>query len=155
MQTKTISHIIAIICQDKIITILYMNITLFISCFIILVITIYLYITSKTNDKTILSVMIFGQLLLLIGSIIKNNILIEISHILYTLTIIFGVFYFKETQNKIFLLIIIFITLLTRKYFNGCLFSIANNNTKIIDIDINFDYIYIPLLIIIIYKLKI
>ena len=132
-----------------------MNITLFISCFIILVITIYLYITSKTNDKTILSVMIFGQLLLLIGSIIKNNILIEISHILYTLTIIFGVFYFKETQNKIFLLIIIFITLLTRKYFNGCLFSIANNNTKIIDIDINFDYIYIPLLIIIIYKLKI
>ena len=84
---------------------------------------------------------------------IKNNILIEIAHILYTLTIIFGVFYFKETNNKIFLLIVIFITLLTRKYYNGCLFSIANNNTKIIDIDINFDYIFMILLLIVIYKL--
>ena len=130
-----------------------MNISLIYPCFLYLVITIYLYITSKTNDKTILSVMIFGQLILLIGSMIKNNILIEITHILYTLTIIFGVFYFKETQNKIFLLIIIFITLVTRKYFKDCLFYKANNNTRLIDIDINFDYIYIPLLLIVIYKL--
>ena len=133
-----------------------MNISLIYPCFLYLVITIYLYIiTSKTNDKTILSFMIFGQLLLLIGSTIKNNILIEIAHILYTLTIIFGVFYFKETHNKIFLLIIIFITLVTRKYFKDCLFYKANSNTRLINIDINFDYIYIPLLIIIIYKLKI
>lgn len=130
-----------------------MNITLFIFCFIFLVITIYLYINSKTNDKYLLGTIIFGQILLLIGCMIKNNILIEIAHILYTLTIIFGVFYFKETNNKIFLLIVIFITLLTRKYYNGCLFSIANNNTKIIDIDINFDYIFMILLLIVIYKL--
>ena len=91
MQIRTISHIVAIICQDKIITILYMNISLIYPCFLYLVITIYLYIiTSKTNDKTILSVMIFGQLLLLIGSTIKNNILIAF----------FITFYQVETRQE-------------------------------------------------------
>jgi len=130
-----------------------MNIDLFISCFIILVITIYLYINSKTNDKYLLGIIILGQILLLIGITIKNNILIEISHIVFVLSIIFGVFYFKETHHLYYLLGIIIFTLLTRKYFNGCLFYIANNNTKIIDIDMNFDYIYSSLLLIIIYKL--
>lgn len=130
-----------------------MNINLIYPCLLYLVITIYLYINSKLNDKYILSVMIFGQILLLIGSVIKNNILIEIAHILYTITIIFGVFYFKEIYNKIFLLIIIFVTLVTRKYFQDCLFYKANSNTRLIDIDINFNYIYSPLFLIVIYKL--
>ena len=97
--------------------------------------------------------MIVGQLLLLLGSIIKNDILIEIAHILYTLTIILGVIYFKETPNILFLLIIILITLLTRRYYQDCLFYKANNNMRLIDIDINFDYIYLSLLMIVIYKL--
>ncbi len=130
-----------------------MNISLIYPCFLYLVVTIYLYINSKTNDTSILSIMIFGQLLLLIGSIIENNILIEIAHILYTLTIIFGVIYFQEIPNKLFLLIAIFITLATRRYFQDCLFYKANNNTRFIDIDINFDYIYLPLFLIVIYKL--
>jgi hypothetical protein len=113
----------------------------------------YLYINSKTDDKSILSIMIFGQLLLLLGSSIKNDILIEIAHILYTVTIIYGVIYFQETPNKLLLLIIIFITLATRRYFQDCLFYKANSNTRLIDIDINFDYIYLPLFIIVIYKL--
>ena len=130
-----------------------MNISLIYPCFLYLLVTIYLYINSKTDDKSILSIMIFGQLLLLLGSSIKNEILIEISHILYTVTIIYGVIYFQETPNKLFLLIVIFITLATRRYFQDCLFYKANNNTRLIDIDINFDYIYLPLFIIVIYKL--
>ena len=130
-----------------------MNISLIFLCFIYLIIAIYLFKNSKTTDKYLLGVIIFGQLILLIGSMIKNNIYIEVAHILYTLTIIFGVFYFKETQNKLFLLIVIIITLLSRKYFNGCLFSIANNNTQIIYIDINYDYMFVLLLLIVIYKL--
>ena len=130
-----------------------MNISLIYPCFLYLLVTIYLYINSKTDDKSILSIMIFGQLLLLLGSSIKNDILIEIAHILYTVTIIYGVIYFQETPNKLFLLIIIFITLATRRYFQDCLFYKANNNTRLIDIDINFDYIYLPLFIIVIYKL--
>ena len=130
-----------------------MNISLIYPCFLYLLVTIYLYINSKTDDKSILSIMIFGQLLLLLGSSIKNDILIEIAHILYTVTIIYGVIYFQETPNKLFLLIIIFITLATRRYFQDCLFYKANSNTRLIDIDINFDYIYLPLFIIVIYKL--
>jgi hypothetical protein len=130
-----------------------MNISLIYPCFLYLLVTIYLYINNKTDDKSILSIMIFGQLLLLLGSSIKNDILIEIAHILYTVTIIYGVIYFQETPNKLFLLIIIFITLATRRYFQDCLFYKANSNTRLIDIDINFDYIYLPLFIIVIYKL--
>jgi hypothetical protein len=130
-----------------------MNISLIYPCFLYLFITIYLLINSKTNDKLILSIMIVGQLLLLLGSIIKNDILIEIAHILYTLTIILGVIYFKETPNILFLLITILITLITRRYYHDCLFYKANNNMRLIDIDINFDYIYLPLLMIVIYKL--
>ncbi len=130
-----------------------MNISLIYPCFIYLFITIYLLINSKTNDKLILSIMIVGQLLLLLGSIIKNDILIEIAHILFTLTIILGVIYFKETPNILFLLITILITLITRRYYHDCLFYQANNNMRLIDIDINFDYIYLPLLMIVIYKL--
>ena len=126
-----------------------MNISLIYPCFLYLLVTIYLYINNKTDDKSILSIMIFGQLLLLLGSSIKNDILIEIAHILYTVTIIYGVIYFQETPNKLFLLIIIFITLATRRYFQDCLFYKANSNTRLIDIDINFDYIYLPLFIII------
>ena len=130
-----------------------MNISLIYPCFLYLLVTIYLYINNKTDDKSILSIMIFGQLLLLLGSSIKNDILIEIAHILYTVTIIYGVIYFQETPNKLLLLIIIFITLATRRYFQDCLFYKANSNTRLIDIDINFDYIYLPLFIIVIYKL--
>ena len=131
-----------------------MNILL-LPCLFFMIITIYLYTISKTNDKYLLGTMIFGQILLLIGSSIKNNILIEIAHILYTLTIILGVIYFKETPNILFLLIIILITLLTRRYYLDCLFYKANNNMRLIDIDINFDYIYLSLLMIVIYKLYI
>lgn len=42
-------------------------------CLIFMIITIYLYYHSKTNDKYLLSIMIFGQFILLFGSIIKND----------------------------------------------------------------------------------
>jgi hypothetical protein len=130
-----------------------MDIDLIKPCIIYLVITLYLFCISKTRDSILLGIMIIGQLILLYGSIVKNNILIEISHIFYTLSILFGVLFFTEKLNNIFLLLIIFITIFTRRYFKDCLFYKINSNTKIIDIDINFDYIYILTLVIIIYKL--
>ena len=133
-----------------------MDINLKIPCIFFMIITIYLYNISKTNDKNLLRIMIFGQILLLIGSIINNNILIEISHIFFVLSIFIGVFYFKEKYNKYFIFIIILLTLFTRKYFKDCLFNIASNNTNIINIiniNINYDYVFILLLLIIINKL--
>jgi len=130
-----------------------MNILL-LPCLFFMIITIYLYTISKTNDKYLLGAMIFGQILLLIGSSIKNNILIEVSHIFFTLSIFIGVFFFKEKYNKYYIFFIILLTLFTREYFKGCLFHIANNNTNIIDININYTYAWILSLLILIYKLN-
>lgn len=132
----------------------YMN-NLLLPCLFFMLITIYLYSISKTNDKYLLGTMIFGQILLLIGSSIKNNILIEVSHIFFTLSIFIGVLFFKEKYNKYFVFFTILLTLFTREYFKGCLFHIANNNTNIIDININYNYAFILSLLILIYKLNI
>ena len=78
-----------------------MKTDLTIPCLIFMIITIYLYYHSKTSDKYLLSIMIFGQFILLFGSIIKNDNLIEIAHILFTLTIIFGVFFLTFLFTKI------------------------------------------------------
>lgn len=124
-----------------------------IPCILYLIITILLlYNTNFLYDKIILSIMIFGQLLLLYGSIYNNNNIIEISHILYFLTIILGALLFKDIKNKLFILFILLITILTRYYYKDCLFYISNNNTKFINININFNIIYGILLIIVIYK---
>ena len=131
-----------------------MNILL-LPCLFFMIITIYLYTISKTNDKYLLGTMIFGQILLLIGSIIKNNTLIEVSHIFFTLSIFIGVFFFKEKYNKYYIFFTILLTLFTREYFKDCLFHIANNNTTLIDININYNYAFILSLLILIYKLNI
>ncbi len=123
-------------------------------CLIFMIITIYLYYHSKTNDKYLLSIMIFGQFILLFGSLIKNDNLISISHILFTLTVIFGVFFFKEKYNKYFVVFILLIILLTRKYFGDCLFLMANGNKKLIDLNIDYDkFVYFLFLILILKEL--
>ncbi len=123
-----------------------------IPCLIFMIITIYLYYHSKTNDKYLLSIMIFGQFILLFGSLIKNNDLISISHIFFTLTIIFGVFFFKEKYNKYFIIFGLLITLLTRQYFGDCLFLMANGNKKLININIDYDKFIFLLLFILLLK---
>ena len=117
-----------------------------------MIITIYLYFHSKTNDKYLLSTMIFGQFILLFGSIIKNDNLISISHILFTLAVIFGVFFFKEKYNKYFIFFSLLTTLLTRQYFGDCLFLIANGNKKLIDLNIDYDKFLYCLSIILLLK---
>jgi hypothetical protein len=97
--------------------------------------------------------MIIGQCILLYSNTYKNNILIEISHIIYFITIVLGILFFKDKKNNIFIFIILLITLLTRYYYKECVFNISSNNTVIINININFDLIYIILLGLVIYKL--
>lgn len=127
---------------------------LIIPCLLYLIITILLlFNTNFLYDKIILSIMIIGQCILIYSSIYKNNILIEISHIIYFITIILGTLFFKDIKNNIFLLIILLITLITRYYYKDCLFNKSSNNTIIININMNFDLIYILLLIIVLCKL--
>ena len=133
-----------------------MEVNLTIPCLLFMIVTIYLYCISKTNDKYLLGVMIFGQVLLLIGSILKNYYLIDISHIIFLLTIIIGVFVFQEKYNKYLVAFSLLATLSTRKYFDDCLFLMATDNKKIINvdelIDINWDKIYSFLLFLLIIK---
>lgn len=129
-----------------------MNLTL--PCLLYLIITMLLLLnTFFLYDKVILFIMIIGQCILLYSNIYKNNILIEISHIIYFITIVLGALFFKDIKNNIFLLIILLITLLSRYYYKECLFNISSNNTIIININMNFNIIYILLLGLVIYKL--
>ena len=128
-------------------------INLLLPCILTLIITLFLY--KNTNNKidlNILKMMLFGQLLLIIGSIIKNNYIIEISHILFILTISLGILFFKTKHNLLFVLICLLITLLTRLYFDDCLFLMSNNHTQIFSLNINFDYIFYLEIIIGIYR---
>ena len=142
--------------QKKNIIVIIMEVNLTIPCLLFMIVTIYLYCISKTNDKYLLGVMIFGQVLLLIGSILKNYYLIDISHIIFLLTIIIGVFVFQEKYNKYLVAFSLLATLSTRKYFDDCLFLMATDNKKIINvdelIDINWDKIFSFLLFLLIIK---
>ena len=130
-----------------------MSINLTYPCLLFIIITLCLFNISKTKDKYLLGIMLIGQFLLLFGSIFKNNIIIEIAHIIFTITVIIGVFIFQELHNRLYILIVLFLILFSRYYFNDCLFRLANNNIKIINININYDIIFLLLLIITIYKL--
>ncbi len=123
-------------------------------CLIFMIITVYLYYHSKTNDKYLLLFCILGQIILLIGSLIKNDILISISHVMYTFVLVFGIFFFKEKYNKYFVLFLLLSMFITRYYYGGCLFLMSNNNKSFLPLNINYDpYRYI-LLLIILYKLN-
>ena len=123
-------------------------------CLIFMIITVYLYYHSKTNDKYLLSIMIFGQFILLFGSLIKNDILIEIAHIVFWISIIIGIFFFKEKYNKYFVVFLLSSILLTRQYFGDCLFLMANGNKKLIDLNIDYDkFLYFLFLILILKEL--
>jgi hypothetical protein len=123
-------------------------------CLIFMIITIYLYYHSKTNDKYLLSIMIFGQFILLFGSLIKNDYLIEIAHIVFWISIIIGIFFFKEKYNKYFIVFTLLIILLTRQYFGDCLFLMANGNKKLINLNIDYDkFVYFLLFILIVKEL--
>lgn len=123
-------------------------------CMIFMIITIYLYYNSKTNDKYLLLFGILGQILLLIGSLIKNDNLISISHAMYTFVLVFGIFFFKEKYNKYFTLFLLLSMFFTRYYYSGCLFLMANGNKSFLPLNINYDPIRYILLFVILYKLN-
>ena len=123
-------------------------------CLIAHIITLYLYKKSiDSNDKKILLFMILGQILCFYGYYSKNNSIIELSHIIFFISIILGSLFFKEKYNKLYVLIVLIATIISRIMFNDCLFSIVNKNTKLINIKLPHGLIYNVLLIVIIYRI--
>ena len=132
---------------------MYMNNILLI-CLFAHIITLYLYKKSKdSNDKKILLFMILGQILCFYGYYSKNNKIIELSHIIFFISIILGSLFFKEKYNKLYVLIVLIATVISRIMFNDCLFSIVNKNTKLINLNLPHGLIYNVLLIVIIYRI--
>ena len=122
-------------------------------CIIAHIVTLYLYKKSiDSHDKKILLFMILGQIICFYGYYSKNNKIIELSHIIFFISIILGSLFFKEKYNKLYVLIVLIATVISRIMFNDCLFSIVNKNTKLINLNLPHGLIYNILLIVIIYR---
>ena len=125
---------------------------------IVNIITVVLFIKSKKRDKCLLFIMLIGQLILISGEGDKNLDKIQLSHILFVLTIIIGSVYFNEKQNLIFIGILIIIRFITRYIYDDCLFLLSNHNNEfefetIVHEYINWDIVFMIALLIISYRL--
>ena len=107
-------------------------------------ITLLLFLKSKSHDRYLLFVMIIGQLILISGESDggsdgesdgeggseKNMNKIQISHIIFTLSIVFGSLYFKESHNLYLIGILILLRFITRYIYEDCLFSMSNSQHR-------------------------
>ena len=126
-------------------------------------ITLLLFLKSKSHDRYLLFVMIIGQLILISGEsdggvmrgvvrgVVsdesgesgesdKNLNKIQISHIIFTLSIAFGSLYFKESHNLYLIGILILLRFITRFIYEDCLFNMSNSHHKF-EIEENFEFI--------------
>jgi hypothetical protein len=101
--------------------------------------------------------MIIGQLLLISGESDKNLEKIEISHILFTLTIVIGSVYFNEKHNLYLIGILILLRFITRYIYEECLFNLSNQKYEFEFEDnfkfINWDIVFFLSLILISFRL--
>lgn len=120
-------------------------------------ITILLFMNSKLHDRYLLFIMIIGQLLLISGESDKNLEKIQISHILFTLTIIIGSVYFNEKHNLYLIGILILLRFITRYIYGECLFYLSNQKYEFEFEDnfkfINWDIVFFLSLILISFRL--
>ena len=137
------------------------NINLIYPAILTNIITILLFLNSNLHDRILLFIMIIGQLILISGESDesdKNLDKIQLSHILFTLTIIIGSLYFYESNNLYFIGILILLRFITRYIYDDCLFNLSSNHHEFdIETDINkyinWNIVFIISLIIISYRL--
>ena len=133
------------------------DINLFYPAIITNIITVLLLLNSKLHDRYLLFVMVIGQSILINGESDKNLDKIQISHILFTTSLIFGSLYFNEIYNQIFVLILLLITIISRYILSECLFNMSNSHHEFefesaFDF-INYDYLFYISIIILSYRL--
>ena len=134
-----------------------MEVNLIYPAVLVNLITILLFMNSKLHDRYLLFIMIIGQLILISGESDKNLEKIEISHILFTLTIIIGSVYFNEKNNLYLIGILILIRFITRYIYEECLFNLSNQKFEFEFEDnfkfINWDIVFFLSLILILFRL--
>ena len=118
-------------------------------------ITLYLYCkSSEEYDKKLLGLGIIGQILLFTGTLLNNNNIKELSHIIFYLILAIGCFLIKEKYNKYFIFASLLATLVTRNIYNDCLFTMIQNKKQIYDYSSPyFGYSYYIYFIIISYNI--
>ena len=104
------------------------NINLIYPAILTNIITILLFLNSRLHDRYLLFIMIIGQLILISGESDKNVDKIQISHILFVLTILIGSVYFNEKHNLYFIGILIILRFITRYIYDDCLFLLSSNH---------------------------
>jgi len=134
-----------------------MEVNLIYPAVLVNLITILLFMNSKLHDRYLLFIMIIGQLILISGESDKNLEKIQISHILFTLTIIIGSVYFNEKHNLYLIGILILIRFITRYIYEECLFYLSNQKFEFEFEDnfkfINWDIVFFLSLILISFRL--
>lgn len=120
-----------------------MKVNLLIPAILSLPIYIKLYCRSKGHDRKLLLFAIIGNLILIFGEYQKMGIInktnteelrikqtVQISHIMFVITAIFGSIYYKENHNLYFTIFMILLYYITNIIFNGCLFRKSADNYK-------------------------
>lgn len=120
-----------------------MTLSLLVPAILTLPIYIKLYCKSKDHDRKLLLFAIIGNLILIFGECQKMSIknktnseelrikqIIQISHIIFVITVVFGSIYYKENHNLCFTLFLILMYYITNIIFNGCVFRKSADNYK-------------------------
>lgn len=106
-------------------TFLILNILAIIIC------SYFFFMKINSYEKYLLTISIFFQLITIFSIFYKNfNYLIKYIDKLFVLTIIFGIFIIENFYLNFFVINLLFITLLTRNYYNKCLFYLKEKNKK-------------------------
>ena len=122
---------------------------------IVMISTVYLFFILNGIDKFILGFSVIGQIITLVGALIKKKTISEIGHIIFGL-ILFIIPIFGHSIYILTLVALVLLhTLITRELFNDCIFHYDIERKKIFDLlpHLNWDLVYSILLIITIFRI--
>lgn len=127
---------------------------LIICILIVMVPTLYLFIILNGVDKFILGFSVIGQIITLLGALLKKKAISEIGHIIFGIILFIIPIFGQSIYILILVAFVLLLTLITRKLFNNCIFHYDIENKKIFDLipNFNWDLTYSILLIVVIFR---
>ena len=98
---------------------------------LIIEIILLIFFVKKKIDKYILYIGIYGQILLMVSLKYNKKYLIELSHIIFVMVLLCIILFSYTNFMNVLCSIILFITIITRMVFDGCLFeTCVKNNVR-------------------------
>ena len=113
-----------------------------------------LLLINNIKDRCILYFAIYGQILLIFSLLKNNSFLIEVSHLIFGLTILLILFCSFNPYLNLFCYNPILFTFITRYIYSGCLLSRCNqDNISFLPDCMDFSYIYKSIFVLMIIKI--